>query len=340
MLDAFNDVNEMLATWKSLFINIVNQHAPIVSRKVKNKKLNEWMTAEIMQKIRIRDQLKSRSKSNTLARVMHKRVRNHVVKLINNAKSNYFKQQIMDNKDNVKNLWKILKRVVPIKPLRKQLQQIEVDGKFITDPVEISNAFNQYFVSLSQSINLDVRGDNPEMVAFFDNLFHEFIATRSTSSSSFFEIPPITKERVELDIKSIPSNKATGLDGISIRLLKAALPAISSSLANIYNASISSKTFPDDFKRAKVIPCHKKESTHERGNIRPISILSVLSKPLERHVSLSFFEHLRSHDLMYLNQSGFRVNHSSETALINITDKWLKAMDDDELVGAVFMDLS
>ena len=72
------------------------------------------------------------------------------------------------------------------------------------------------------------------MVAFFDNSFHEFIATRSTSSSSFFEIPPITKERVELDIKSIPSNKATGLDGISIRHLKAALPAISSSLANIY----------------------------------------------------------------------------------------------------------
>ena len=63
---------------------------------------------------------------------------------------------------------------------------------------------------------------------------HEFMATRSTSSSSFFEIPPITKERVELDIKSIPSNKATGLDGISIRPLKAALPAISSSLANIY----------------------------------------------------------------------------------------------------------
>ena len=157
LLDALNDVNEMLATCKSLFLI---------------PELNEWMTAEIMQQIRIRDQFNSQSKSNTLARVMYKRVRNHVVKLINNAKANYFKQQSMDNKNNVKNLWKILKRVVPIKPLRKQQQQIEVDGKFITDPVEISNAFNQYFVSLPQSINLDVRGDNPEMVAFFDNLFH------------------------------------------------------------------------------------------------------------------------------------------------------------------------
>ena len=88
---------------------------------------------------------------------MYKRVRNHVVKLINNAEANYFKQQIMVNNNNVKNLWKIVKRVVPIKPLRKQPQQIEVDGKFITDPVEISNAFNQYFLSLPPSINLDVR---------------------------------------------------------------------------------------------------------------------------------------------------------------------------------------
>ena len=66
----------------------------------------------------------------------------------------------------------------------------------------------------------------------------------------------------------------------------------------------------------------------------------MLSKPLERHVSLSFCEHLRSHDLLYLNQSGFRSNHSCETAHINITDKWLKAMDDGELIGAVFMDFS
>ena len=89
-----------------------------------------------------------------------------------------------------------------------------------------------------------------------------------------------------------------------------------------------------------MIPCHKKESTRERGNFQPISILSMLSKPLERHVSLSFSEHLRSHDLMYPNQSGFRTNHSCETTLINMTDKWLKAMDDGELVGAAFMDLS
>ena len=160
----------------------------------------------------------------------------------------------------------------------KQPQQIEVDGRFISGPVEISNAFNQYFTSLLQSINVNIRADNPEMTAHFDDLFHEFIVICSSNSPSLFEIPPITKERVELDIKTIPSNKATGLDGIAFAILKAALPAISSSLVNIYNASITSEIFPDEFKRAKVTPCHKKESTHERGNFRPISVSSMLSE--------------------------------------------------------------
>ena len=213
-----------------------------------------------MEQIHIRDRLKSRTKSNILARVMYKRV--IVVKLIANAKSNYFKQQIMKNKDNVKNLWKILKRVAPIKPVQKQPQTIEVNGRFISEAEQVANAFNEYFTSFAHSTDSVINMDNSEIIDHFDYLLHEFIEKSSHNSSSLFEIPPITTERVAFDIKTIPSNKATGLDGISIRLLKIAVPAISSSLASIYNASISSQTSPDAFKRAKVIPCYKRESTH------------------------------------------------------------------------------
>lgn len=138
----------------------------------------------------------------------------------------------------------------------------------------------------------------------------------------------------------MPSSKATGLDGISIRLLKLALPVISSTLTDIYNTSIVSGIFPNDFKMAKVNPIYKRESTHDRTNFRPISVLSILSKPLERHVSLSYHQHLNMHNLLYAKQSAYRPNHSCETALISMTDNWLKAMDDSKLVGAIFLDLS
>ncbi|KAL9957026.1 hypothetical protein ACROYT_G038609 [Oculina patagonica] len=163
--------------------------------------------------------------------------------------------------------------------------------------------------------------------------------TESFNTPPPFEIPPITRNIIEQDLRKVSLNKATGLDEISIRLLKSALPAISPSLENIYNASISSGIFSDAFKKAKVTPVHKKDSAHQRGNFRPISVLPILSKPLERHVSLAFHEHLKTNKLLYINQSAYRANHSCETALLNITDKWLKEMDNSKLVETVFMDL-
>ena len=133
-----------------------------------------------------------------------------------------------------------------------------------------------------------------------------------------FCIPPVTKEIIEADLKKIPSNKATGLDGISIRILKEALPAISTSMAHVYNTSINQGIFPTTFKAAKVTPLHKNDSTNERGNYRPISVLPILSKPLERHVATSYLRYLTMNKLFYKNQSAYRPYHSCETALLNI----------------------
>lgn len=63
--------------------------------------------------------------------------------------------------------------------------------------------------------------------------------------------------------------------------MKEALPAISRSMAHVYNTSINQGIFPTTFKAAKVMPLHKNDSTNERGNYRPISVLPILSKPLE-----------------------------------------------------------
>ena len=88
----------------------------------------------------------------------------------------------------------------------------------------------------------------------------------SPSSQDKFCIQVITEEIVEADLSKIPSNKATGLDGIRFRVLKEALPALSSSLALIYNACISNGVFPAAFKIARVLPLHKRDSIQERGN--------------------------------------------------------------------------
>lgn len=84
----FSAVDDKLAICNTLFANVMNEHAQLVTGRVKNKQLSEWMTHDILQQICVRDKLKVRAKNNILARIMYKRVRNKVVKLISNAKSN------------------------------------------------------------------------------------------------------------------------------------------------------------------------------------------------------------------------------------------------------------
>ena len=135
-------------------------------------------------------------------------------------------------------------------------------------------------------------------------------------------------------------NKATGLDGIAIKPFKVALNAVAPSLTHIYNASIASDSFSDNLKRAKLTPVQKNNPIHDRNNYRPISILPVISKPLERHVARSYLDYLTSNTLLHSKQSAYRPYYSYEIALLSLTDNWLKAMDSKELVGAVLLDLS
>ena len=75
------------------------------------------------------------------------------------------------------------------------------------------------------------------------------------------------------------------------------------------------------------------------SNYRPISILPVISKLIEKHVTKHLFAFLNKYQVLHKSQSGFRKHHSCNTALISLVDKWLKHIDNGEVVGAIFYDL-
>ena len=125
-----------------------------------------------------------------------------------------------------------------------------------------------------------------------------------------------------------------------MQIIKLALPEISQSLANIYNASIYAIVFPTNFKKARLPPVCKKDSSHDKNNYKPISVLEIIPKPLERHVASSYLEYLTNNGLLYSKQSAYRPGLSCETALLSLTDNWLNDVDDSKLVGSVFLDLS
>ena len=104
------------------------------------------------------------------------------------------------------------------------------------------------------------------------------------------------------------------------------------------NHSFRTSEFPDPLKLAQVAPIHKKNNTLEKGNYRPVSILPVISKIYERSINEQLSEFFESHFNSYL--SAFRSGYGTQSTLLKIIEDWKKALDENNFVCAILMDLS
>ena len=137
---------------------------------------------------------------------------------------------------------------------------------------------------------------------------------------SSFTLNEISCDVVHRLVSSLRIDKATGLDDISARLLKEACPEIVPPLTHIINLSIRSGCFPEDWKISKVLPLYKADIKSDPNNYRPISILPVVSKVIEKVIFKQLHEYLTDSNLLAVSQYGFRPMHSTLTALLEVTD--------------------
>jgi retron-type reverse transcriptase len=104
--------------------------------------------------------------------------------------------------------------------------------------------------------------------------------------------------------------------------------------------SITTGKFPEKLKQSKVTPFFKNKHKSDKNNYRPISVPPLLSKIFEKHASDHLKQFLELYNFIFNTQSGFRTKHSCETALTNIVDNWIKAINNEKLIGTIFLDLS
>ena len=132
-------------------------------------------------------------------------------------------------------------------------------------------------------------------------------------------------------------NAGPGWDGISARIVKLSYKYFLVPLVHICTLSLIHGVFPNELKIAKVIPLYKGGNARLFVNYRPVSVLSIFSKIYERLMYNRLSEFIELNDILYRLQFGFRKRHSTSVALMVLTDKITKALNDGEYVLGVFL---
>ena len=126
-----------------------------------------------------------------------------------------------------------------------------------------------------------------------------------------FSLSAVHPDSVDKIISDLSNSSSFGLDLIDTKVVKLIRPVIVPALTHIVNLSISLRQFPSYWKNAKIIPLHKKDDQLNPKNFRPVAILPVFSKVLERVVFNQIIVYLSSNNLLHPSHHAYRANHNS-----------------------------
>ncbi len=257
-------------------------------------------------------------------------MRNSVNSEIFYAKQAYFKNSFNDSKDNPKKTWKIINELTSKNRKSPHIGEVDLNGDLINDPSKIADAFNDYFSNigpdLADKINL-----NYSNRSYLDYLLNQ--------NNAIFQLREISIPTVFALLSTLSISKATGLDKISSRLIRECSDLIAESLCLIFNRSITTGIFPNEWKCAKVIPIHKQGKRNCVDNYRPISIVPVVAKVFERIIYDQLYTFISESKLLTNYQSGFRGLHSTVTTLLEATNEWAYNIDSGNVNAVMFLDL-
>ena len=155
------------------------------------------------------------------------------------------------------------------------------------------------------------------------------------------DLAPTTQDEVrKIILKS--KSKSCDLDAIPTWLLKECIDTLLPAITNMVNMSLSTAAMPTSYKEALLLPLLKKAllDCDILNNFRPVSNLKFLSKIVEKVVAVRFTEHLLKNHLHELMQSAYKTNHSVETALLRVLNDILRALDQNQSILRILLDLS
>ena len=303
-----------------------------ISRKAFKDKL--WVTKGIRissaHKNRLyRDWLKQRT---TQRELKYKNYRNCFRKVSKMAITSYYRDFFQSNANNAKKIWTQINTLcsfnVKKNGNKSPLTHLNIDNKVVNNPTEMANGLNDYFCNIGSGL-----------ASKLGKAKHDFAYYMGSSLENSIYCEEINREELISVIQGLNPRKSPGYDQISPLLIKDNVDNFVQPLLMIYNLSLTTGKVPVGMKVAKVIPLFKKGDRSIMTNYRPISLLSVFVKILEKLIYSRVMNFLKKYSVLYKYQFGFRKGYSTNLALIDIIDAINMSLDNDEYVVGIFCDL-
>ena len=315
------NTNNNFESFHDCFIQSLNDHAPYrtITRKESKLKLIPWLTNGILKSIQVKNSIYKnfiRTKDPFIY-TRYKHYRDKLTKLIRLSKKNYYKSNFLKVKHNSKKVWIGIKKII-----NKQKQSCNqgimlYENKVsTTDQKSVSNKFFNFFTNIV--------ADLVKKLPTSTKLYSDYLQQSQPNS---FYLGDTSEFEISNILKDLDSSKSCDIYGISAKILKISSPVISPFLCKLFNGSFAEGIFPSKLKYAKVIPIHKGGSKLSVNNYRPISILPIISKILEKLMHNRLTSFLEKNNTIFEHQYGFQKGKSTSLAIMDLQYKLLNSLD-------------
>ena len=304
---------------------VLDEMCPKKTFRIKQVK-QPWITPRLLELILDKDKAMKKAKKSKRNDLWNeaKRLRNACTNRLRKAKAQYIKEQLEIHSNDQKKFWKHIQEVIPNS--NKNTKIINLKDTNTGDPIELNDTadyINNFFINIGP--NLAKNCHQPWQ--FTGNTCDHVLENIETSSAELTDI-----------CKTININKASCVTDISSEILKDAFLAIPGKLCLLFNNCFRTATTPSIWKHARVTPLPKGGDSQVVSNYRPISLLPLLSKLIEKIVHKRLYNHLTEWNLLDERQGGFRPGHSTISTCSYFTNDLYTANNNNEITIAVFID--
>lgn len=250
-----------------------------------------------------------------------KTYRNSLTKILRQAKNAYYFSMFQGITD-VKYMWKKLNSFLFFRKPTSNICEMTI-GQSVYKGTALANKFNDHFTySLESTHDTSVIGYLPTPLA-----------------TTIF-LGPTDESEVASTFMKLKNGKSEDIDGIKMEPVAFVFDMLLPSLTHIYNLVLGTGVFPKRMKNAKVVVIHKNGDKNIMNNYRPISVLPIFSKPLEKIIFVRLSKFFDSHSIINASQYGFRPGLSTETALLNQKEFILGNIEEKKLTLGIFVDFT